>query len=509
MSSGCETNACSPASQNQFDRLSRLLQHDVGERRIFVDFDHTVFLSNSTEEFLDCARPRFLAAFALRALGALMPCSAGPDRPRGFVWRDPVRVLAILILMPWTLLLFRRNARAIFERDCNRVLMAILTEYGVGRVTIVSFGLDFVIRRLVAGTPLEGAPIISSSLKYPVRIRRDGKASSLMGTVDADPSRDVFITDSEVDDADALARFRNSFHIRWAAEKNISAHAMEYVPFFYMDKIKRPNLSFFFKIVILDDFALLALCFLIFQPFHWSIWICGLSLFLAFMAAYEIGYVENDRVGLLHEEKPKLSAEFYRYKDYKIEPNAWYWTAGLTLFGVFVLDAEYVLAAVARLDVNTDIGPTAGRIIIAAVWFAGIGVTRLLFFAFNHATMLWRIALIFPLHLAKYFAPLLVFSAGWVGIALLFAQIVRTWSKYAIRRSGGDLELFPGHLTRLMFFLFLLAIFGSLTTFGEVLGSWQAVVVVVWSVVRGIPEISRTLFNPSPQSTDVPKPNSA
>ena len=40
---------------------------------IVVDFDETLFLRNSTEEFLDSARPALLAAIMLRLLDVCSP----------------------------------------------------------------------------------------------------------------------------------------------------------------------------------------------------------------------------------------------------------------------------------------------------------------------------------------------------------------------------------------------------------------------------------------------------
>lgn len=495
------TSLCHPATANQFDGLRQALHKDRGDSRVFVDFDYTLFLANSTDEFLECARPAFLAALLLRVLGLLKPWSFLPGERRSFVWRDPIRVLAVVILMPWTLLLFRRRAHAIFERHYNRALAPLLAEVGADRVVIVSFGYSFVIRRLIVGTPLEGASVIASSMLDASRFRREGKASRLFGKrVAADATRDIFVTDSEVDDADVLARFEQGFHIRWTATKKPRPHDKVYVPFFYTDVVKRPGQGFFIRTILLDEFALVAFCFLLYQPLHWSIWICAFSLFLAFRLTYEIGYVENDRVGFLYEASPKLSKEYYRYKDYRVTPYAWYWAVALTFFGIFVLDAEFVLASVTRLGFDPEIGTTAARSVLVAGWLALIGVARSIFFLFNHAPLIWRIAIFYPLHLVKYFAPALIFASGPAGLALLFGQITRTWTKYAIRRSDGDRQLFPGHLIRMMFFFSLLGVFGLVMGFGAVFGAWQTYAIMAWCVVRGIPDVRRTFFKRSAPS---------
>ena len=68
------------------------------EGPVLVDFDETLYLRNSTEDFIDCARPGLLALLLLRVLGVLKPWRL----IGGIDTRDTWRICAISIFFPWT-----------------------------------------------------------------------------------------------------------------------------------------------------------------------------------------------------------------------------------------------------------------------------------------------------------------------------------------------------------------------------------------------------------------------
>jgi hypothetical protein len=133
--------------------------------------------------------------------------------------------------------------------------------------------------------------------------------------------------------------------------------------------------------------------------------------------------------------------------------------------------------------------------VLIGLWILVAIVTRVTFFVFNHVPLAWRIFVFFPLHVLKYFAPLVIFSLQPAGYALLSAQVVRTWSVYAVRRCGGDIEFIVSQLIRLMFLLFLLIGLALLSTVESIFGSWQTWVILGWCILRAVPEMKRKLFH--------------
>src|SRR5262245_51937601 len=94
----------------------------VHEGPVLVDFDETLYLRNSTEDFIDCARPGLLALLLLRVLDVIKPwrLTGGIDT------RDTWRVCAISLLFPWTLQRWRSKAPILARRYINQELKAIL-----------------------------------------------------------------------------------------------------------------------------------------------------------------------------------------------------------------------------------------------------------------------------------------------------------------------------------------------------------------------------------------------
>ncbi|RZK29396.1 MAG: hypothetical protein EOO61_20705, partial [Hymenobacter sp.] len=66
---------------------------------IIVDLDETLYLRNSTEQFIALATPSFAAALCLLVLSVIKPWRwAG-----GSSCRDNWRVMMIMVLFPWTI----------------------------------------------------------------------------------------------------------------------------------------------------------------------------------------------------------------------------------------------------------------------------------------------------------------------------------------------------------------------------------------------------------------------
>ena len=491
-------------SEEGLRKINALLDGATPRRRVLVDFDLTLFLSNSTEEFLGSAKPAFLAVFILKILALLRPWFLF-SRERGyFVWRDAIRVWTVIILMPWTLFLFKRNAPALFKQYLNQDLAEPLQKAEKDNITIISFGFGFIIRQLIAGSSFARTKLVASSIWHPTLLRQQGKLAYLAdNAIQTDPERDIVITDSDKDDADLLTTYNNGIHIHWPNEKTTGAHAGVYMPFYYLAMIKRSP-EFFVKSTLLEEFPIFVLAFLLFQPFQWGFMMGGALLFLAFLIVYEIGYHENDHVGARYEENPRLSKEFLLQQSYRVEPYAWYWMVVISVIAIFLLGQEHISESLVHIGLQTEYPAFYGGGILLGLWVFMAILVRLTFFVFNHVPLLWRIFVFFPLHVIKYFSPLVFFSIQPAGFALLIAQVIRTWSAYAIRRCGGDEQVIVSQLVRLMFLIFLLIIFAMLTSFESIFGAWQTWVILAWCVLRTIPEMSRKLLHQDVRTEFVP-----
>src|SRR5437870_3955279 len=89
---------------------------------VLVDLDETLYLRNSTEDFIDCARPGFLALLLLRVLDLLKPWRL----TGGIETRDTWRVCAISLFFPWTHSRWRAKVQFLAENYANRELKVAL-----------------------------------------------------------------------------------------------------------------------------------------------------------------------------------------------------------------------------------------------------------------------------------------------------------------------------------------------------------------------------------------------
>jgi len=212
------------------------------------------------------------------------------------------------------------------------------------------------------------------------------------------------------------------------------------------------------------------------------------------ISVYEIGYAENDRVGQRKEDNPKLTEAFEGLGPFVLAPYAWIWAILFTVLGVVILSPEAQMKALAGLDLSEHGTGLQGDGIMIAIWLGLVALSQLIFAVFNHAPLVWRVFIYVPLHVSKYLAPAVFFASGLVGMALLGAHIVRTWSLYAIRRAGGDMDFLSSQLIRLVFIILLLGLFSTVLPMETVWSAWQTWLVLAFCVIRAAPEVLRKMF---------------
>lgn len=262
-------------------------------------------------------------------------------------------------------------------------------------------------------------------------------------------------------------------------------------PFYYTAKIKRTP-GFLIKQVFLEEFWIVLLAFGIFVlPLSITVFLSLIFLFAAMLSVYEIGYAQNDRVGQRKEAQPKLSQTFAELGEFVIAPYAWLWAILFTVIGVFLLGDSAQMSALERLGLAQLGTGLAGDGAMIAIWLGLVAISQIMFAIFNHVPLFWRVYAYVPLHVSKYFAPAVFFATGLVGMLFLAAHIVRTWSLYAIRRAGGDMDFVASQLIRLVFIVLMLALISAVQPAIEIWTAWQTWLILLFCVLRAVPELLR------------------
>ena len=176
-----------------------------------------------------------------------------------------------------------------------------------------------------------------------------------------------------------------------------------------------------------------------------------------------------------------------------IAPYAWLWAIVFTTIGVFVLGEAPQMTALERLGLEQLGTGLTGDAAMIAIWLGLIALSQIVFAVFNHAPLFWRVYLYVPLHVSKYFAPAIFFATGLVGMLFLAAHIVRTWSLYAIRRAGGDMEFVASQFIRLVFVILMLVLISVVQPADQIWSAWQTWLILAFCVFRAAPELLRKM----------------
>jgi hypothetical protein len=432
------------------------------EGPILVDLDETLYLRNSTEDFIDCARPGLLALLLLRSLDLLKPwrLTGGVDT------RDTWRTCAISFLFPWTRWYWRARVRFLAEYHVNRDLKAALMARA-RPFTILTTGFESVVRPLLAAMGFANAPLIAARMSS-FADRRKGKLHMATRELGAETvSRCLVVTDS-VSDLDVLHSCERPLRTIWPQASYRHALARVYLPGQYISQIKRPGQPYIWGSIIQEDyiFWLLSSIGMAINPTAHFIGL--LFLLLSFWAIYERGYVDNDFVAFRHESDPKLSANFGRVLVATPAVQPWIWALLSGAAGVAILhpDQTYFMA-------------------YFALWTAILILTYFCFICYNRLdknTRVWLYPLLQFWRIAAFTAIVPVEPAGAVALGALLMSRLVPYMVYRLSKAS-DWPDTRSELLRLIIFVILSVLIASSVGLSMLL-TWSALALLLWIAYR-------------------------
>jgi hypothetical protein len=433
---------------------------------VIVDFDETLFLRNSTEEFLDCAVPVLPAAILLRLLDLCAPWRW----TGGGAVRDVWRVRAILSLFPWTMRRWR--ARCLHMGDAiNAPLLAALRERGEPFV-IASAGFSRIIRPLLAHPACRQARLIACDVTRVDRLR--GKLAAITETIGSQALAGALVLTDSMDDAEVLAACGQACLTQWHGAQFRRALRRVYLPGDYLVHVKRPKQDGAFRRLVTDD---LALWMIMAAPGLNLRFLAGVAaLFFSLWSVYEIGYWENDVCAVRLEADPVVSRQFSAFDSRWLEPKAWASASLLGFAGTLAIQPGSFVA-------------TAGA---WATVLAGLRATYWIYNRIDKRTRVWAYML---LQLFRTLALAAVAPVAVLGMLAGVAQICARWQEYFWYRMAPPPHGFrwidtPLRLIQLLFFLLCL---GALAAAKVDVWTWRAAALTVWSVALARKDIRTAL----------------
>jgi haloacid dehalogenase-like hydrolase len=433
------------------------------EGPLLVDLDETLYLRNSTEDFIDCARPGLLALLFLRLLEVLKPwrLTGGADT------RDNWRVGAIATLFPWTRWLWRTKVTFFAEHYVNRELKAAV-KARAEPIIVLTVGFKPIVAPLLTAMGFADAKVIAARVRS-VADRRNGKMSMAVRELGADTvSSALFVTDS-VNDLLVLQNCAQPLRTIWPRARYRQALSDVYLPGEYISRVKRPGEHYILRGVVQEDFAfwLLSSIGLALNPLTHLVGL--LLLLLSFWAIYERGYVDNDLAASRYESDPSLSAAFGRVR--VATPALQPWICAL------------VAGAVAVATLHPE---KVGFVLYFGRWTALLISTYACFLFYNRLDKPTRVWLYPILQLARSAAFAVVVPIEPAGVAALGAHVLSRWTSYQVYRMSSAGSAWPNvrpELARLISFILLSSI--MICSFGSsVMLTWSALALLLYNVFR-------------------------
>jgi hypothetical protein len=430
------------------------------EGPLLIDFDETLYLRNSTEDFIDCARPGLLALMLLRVFDVLKPwrLTGGIDT------RDTWRACAISTFFPWTRWRWRARVPFFAEHYVNQELKAALKTRAQPPI-ILTTGFKSTIKPLLAAMGFADAPLIAARM-YSFADRRNGKLRMVMRELGAETvGRCLVVTDS-VNDLELLQSCGRPLRTLWPRARYHRALGGVYLPGEYISKVKQPGGRYIFRGVLQEDFAFWLLSSIGLSTNGAAHLVGLLLLLLSFWAIYERGYVDNDLVASRYEADPKLSATFGSVGVATPAVQPWIWALLAGAAGVAVLRPDRMAFAVHFVG-----------------WVAVLISTYACFVFYNRLDKMTRVWLYPLLQFARSAAFSVVVPIEPAGVAALGAHVLSRWVPYQVYRLSARWPSARPELVRLISFVLLLLLI--VCSFGlSILLTWSALALLLWNVFR-------------------------
>ena len=437
---------------------------------LLVDLDETLYLRNSSEDFIDCARPGQLALVALRLLDVLSPWRWSG----GVQTRDCWRVALILILFPWTPLVWRARCAGLARRHRNQPLLDALQSC-TGTPVVTTLGFRSIVRPLVSALGLPGVRIVASRV-FVLEDRRRGKLGQVVEALGEQTVRESLTLTDSMTDAPLLAFCARPLRTIWPDARFSPAFSGMYFPGQYISQVKHPGQGYIRRGILMEDFALWVLASEALAV-HPLMHVLGLGLLLlSLWAIYERGYVENDLFAARYEEQPKLTDSFHQMRVATPWLPPWIWALSAGAAGDWVLRWPQPVEP-------RDLVLWTSVLLATYGWF-------LLYNSYDKATRVW---LYNGLQLSRIAGFVVLVQISAIGAAALAAHLFSRWLPYYVYRYGSKAwPTIPIKLIRLMLFTTFV---GLLAAAHDVkLGlDWGGAAMVAWNIYRAIPEI-RTVF---------------
>ncbi len=461
--------------------LGHLSQHDP----VIVAFDETLWLRNSTESFLSNAKPSLWVSFWLQLLELFFSAFGTPQNGR-VQSQDWLRVLIVVVVAPWTIFQWKKVAAEQASNHLNGDLWHTLDQSNQP-VVLVSSGFRFVIDPMLKSLNITWPLVLAGDLDIATRLRKDGTGGAVVRLLGQETVRRGLFIGCRNTDSDLFEMTRYSVQMGCSKVGTRQLGLKPMLPFVYLKKVKRPDENYFTRVILGHDYFLLLLTFSLASSTPWASAVSLLLFVLSYFTAYEIGYHENDRLGLIYEAKPKVSKAYAELAENYVPYVAW------VCAGLFAIPAS--ILATQTQGLQPMYGPDVHFIEVWLVFMAFLVGVRVVFAWFNRLPVVGRIVPMLILQLARSAGYLLIFTTSVVGVLFCVSHALSKWIPYIVYRCGGSRKFCPNHLLNLMLLLCLILAQGAISGFSSIWTTWHTLVICGYSILRAAIEFRQFIHH--------------
>ncbi len=462
---------------------------------IILDFDETLFLRNSTEEYLNSIQPRLLGAMVLFLLSFLKPWNWLIGNLRGEGSQDWIRVVVTTILFPWTPFLWRLRAKSIAEYHANTVLLQSLKDKKGVKIVIATQGFGFIVEPILQHFDISIERTIACRFLEGGTDRQRGKKILLTEALGDFALKDSVVVTDSMDDLPLLESVAKPCLTQWPEAKYFRAMGDLYIPFFYIERVKQPGENYLVKVIVAEDllFVTLSTSWLSSNPIIHAVSMT--FLMASFWCIYEIGYMENDLIAEKIEATPKLSKTYQKYKSRISLWQPWVWAVIFSIPGIILLntiqvapfsDIHLFLGELRKFDINQIIVPLLS-------WILFLILVRLTFQVYNYVNKPTRIWVYPVLQIYKCFGFLILTTTNLTGSMLFASQSISRWVIYLIYRYSKGSWNKVGQILRCILFGILIVAVTLGTQGSSIILSWQTGCIFLYATLKSTREF-RTIF---------------
>jgi hypothetical protein len=188
---------------------------------VILDFDETLFLRNSTAEYINSLRPRFIGWMLIMLLKVFRPWSWLPGEFKGKQLQDWYLVTIPTILLPWTLFLWQEKARQLAEDYSNAEIISAVNSNPDAPIIVASLGFNFIINPILQYMPLSYDQLVGCRFWQGAGDRLQGKLLMMQQVLSPSAiASAILVTDSK-DDLPLLQVVQQPFLVQWSGAKYI------------------------------------------------------------------------------------------------------------------------------------------------------------------------------------------------------------------------------------------------------------------------------------------------